>query len=123
MWVDFTTAGRTSDWKSPRLSAHASGDALSTMSRGLYADHMNGYITKGAPVDHPTVTSAVPASAPTTVLISDCGDSSHWLKYVSKTGKPAPGGAGGRQAITAEVKKQAGGWKVDLFAVRAVGTC
>jgi hypothetical protein len=123
MWVDFAAAGRTSDWKSPRLAEHASGDALSTMSRGLYADHMNGYVTKGAPVDHPTVTSAVPASAPTTVLISDCGDSSHWLKYLSKTGKPAPGGAGGRQAITAEVKKQAGGWKVDLFAVRAVGSC
>jgi hypothetical protein len=124
MWQDFVSAGRSSDWESPSLSRHATGDALLTMSKGLYADHLNGYVTRGEPIDHPTVTSAVPAADPTTVLISDCGDSSHTGKYVAKTGKPAPGGPGGRQAITAEVKKQPNGlWKVDRFSVRGVGTC
>ena len=124
MWRDFATAGHTSDWQSPLLSQYATGDALLQMSRGLYADHLNGYITKGAPVDHPTIKSATPASDPTTVLISDCGDSSTTKKYIAKADKPAPGASGGRQAIVAEVKKQNDGtWKVDRFAVEAVGTC
>ncbi len=124
MWRDFATAGHTSNWKSPALAAHATGDALLQMSRGLYADHYNGLITKGYPVDHPTVTKATPATAPTTILISDCGDSSHWLQYVAKTGKLADDIPGGRQAITAEAKKQPNGsWKIDRFAVQGVGTC
>lgn len=124
MWKDFAAAGHTSDWKSPLLSQYATGDALLQMSRGLYADHLNGYITKGAPVDHPTIKSATPTSDPTTVLVSDCGDSSHWLKYVAATGRLVPGTPGGRQAITAEAKRQSNGtWKVDRFAVEAVGTC
>ncbi len=124
MWRDFATAGHTSDWKSPALAAHSTGDALLQMSRGLYADHYNGLITKGYPVDHPTVTKATPATAPTTILISDCGDSSHWLQYVAKTGKLAPGEVGGRRSITAEVKRLADGtWKVDRFAVEGLGSC
>ncbi len=124
MWRDFATAGHTSDWKSPALAAHATGDALLQMSRGLYADHYNGLITKGYPVDHPTVTKATPATAPTTILISDCGDSGHWLQYVAKTGKLAPGEVGGRRSITAEVKRLADGtWQVDRFAVEGLGSC
>lgn len=124
MWRDFATAGHTSNWKSPTLAAHATGDALLQMSRGLYADHYNGLITKGYPVVHPTVTKATPAAAPTTILISDCGDSSHWLQYVAKTGKLAPGELGGRRSITAEVKRLADGtWKVDRFAVEGLGSC
>ncbi|MDT0263616.1 hypothetical protein [Jatrophihabitans lederbergiae] len=124
MWRDFAAAGLTSDWQSPALSTHATGDALLVMSRGLYADHYNGLITKGHPVLHPTVTKATPAASPTTILISDCGDSTHWLKYVAKTGKLENDVPGGRQAITAEAKKQPeGSWKVDRFAVEGVGSC
>lgn len=124
MWQDMAAAGRTSDWKSPLLAHHATGDALSTISRGLYADHLNGLVSKGAPKDHPTATSAVPTDSPTTVMISDCGDSTHWLKYRKDTGKLADADPGGRQAITAEVKRQPGGtWKVTRFAVEAVGSC
>jgi len=124
MWVDFATAGHTSDWQAPALSAHATAYALQVMQKSLYTDQQNGVITKGAPVDHPSVKSASPASDPTVVLISDCGDSSQTAKYVAKTGQPAPGGAGGRQSITAEVRKQPdGSWKVDQFAVDGVGSC
>lgn len=124
MWRDFAAAGHTSNWRSPALAAHATGDALLQMSRGLYADHYNGLITKGYPVDHPAVTRATPAAAPTTILISDCGDSTHWLQYVAKTGKLAPGEVGGRRSITAEVKRLAdGSWKVDRFAVEGLGSC
>jgi hypothetical protein len=124
MWQDFVAAGRTSDWQSPLLGDHATGDALLQMSRGLYADHYNGLVTRGAPVDHLVVRSATPAAEPTTVIISDCGDSTHFLKYYASTGQLAPEGDGGRQAITAEALKAADGtWKIDRFAVEDVGTC
>lgn len=123
MWADFATAGHTSDWRSPLLSRHATAYALQVLEKSLYTDHQNGVITKGAPVDHPRVKSVRPAHDPTVVLISDCGDSSRTRKYVVKTGKPT-GSPGGRQAITAEVRKQPdGSWKVDQFAVEGVGTC
>lgn len=123
MWRDMAKAGETADWQSPLLSQHATGDALSVMSRGMYADHLNGLVTKGAPEDHPTVTSASPSVNPTTVVISDCGDSTHWLKYRKDNGKLADNG-GGRRSITAEVRKQPDGtWKVAQFAVEGLGSC
>jgi hypothetical protein len=124
MWRDMAQAATTSDWKSPLLAQHATGDALSAISRGMYADHLNGLVSKGAPKDYPKVTSAVPASDPTTVMISDCGDSSHWLQYHKDSGKLADDTGGGRRAITAEAKKQAdGSWKVTRFAVEGLGSC
>ncbi|MFC4463956.1 hypothetical protein ACFPH6_05160 [Streptomyces xiangluensis] len=116
-------AGTTSDWNSPKLAQHATGDALSAISRSMYADHLNGLVTKGEPRNYPKVTSATPAENPTTVMISDCGDSTHWLKYRRDTGKLADEG-GGRRAITAEVTKQvSGSWKVTRFAVEGLGSC
>ncbi|MEU5437703.1 hypothetical protein AB0G73_30605 [Streptomyces sp. NPDC020719] len=117
-------AGKTSDWESARLARYATGDALSTISRGLYADHLNGLVSKGEPVNHPEVTKVDPAGNPTTVLISDCGDSTHWLRYRKDTGKLADDKPDGRRDITAEVKRQPdGGWKVTRFAVWGVGSC
>lgn len=34
MWADFVTAGTTSDWRSPDLGRHATGVALTNLSRG-----------------------------------------------------------------------------------------
>ncbi|WP_199818778.1 hypothetical protein [Streptomyces sp. NRRL B-1347] len=117
-------AARTSDWKSPRLARYATGEALKAITRGMYADHRNGLITKGRPENSPRATKLAPASDPTTVVITDCGDSTHWLKYRMQNGKLADDEPGGRQSITAEVKKQkGGGWKVTRFAVWEVGSC
>ncbi|WP_223006833.1 hypothetical protein [Streptomyces roseirectus] len=123
MWRDVAEAAKTSDWRSPILSRHATGDALSVISRSMYADHRNGLVAKGAPKTYPKAISADPSAGPTTVMISDCGDSTNWLKYRKDTGELADDTPGGRRAITAEVKKAAGGWKVARFAVEAVGSC
>ncbi|MEU0924580.1 hypothetical protein [Streptomyces malaysiensis] len=65
-----------------------------------------------------------PLSDPNTVLISDCGDSTHWLKYRADNGKLADDEPGGRRSITAEVKRQSDGkWKVTRFAVEEIGSC
>ncbi|MGP3769763.1 hypothetical protein ACTWJ8_02930 [Streptomyces sp. SDT5-1] len=124
MWQDVAAAARTSDWKSPLLARHATGDALGTITRGMYADHRNGLVTRGAPRNDPTVSRLTPRAAPVVALVSDCGDSTHWLKYRKTTGKLADSTPGGRRAITAEVKKQDdGAWKVTRFAVERVGSC
>jgi len=123
MWRDMAEAAKTSDWKSPLLARYATGEALSVISRSVYADYRNGLVTRGAPRNHPTVISAEPSDSPTTVMVSDCGDSTNWLKYRKDTSELADDTPGGRRAITAEVKKYAGGWKVSRFAVEAVGSC
>src|SRR5690349_21521753 len=42
MWRDYARAASTADWQSPGLAQFATGAALSTLSRGLYADHYGG---------------------------------------------------------------------------------
>jgi hypothetical protein len=124
MWRDFVAAGVTSDWRSSMLGQHATGIALSTLSRGMYADHYSGLVTKGSPVLHPTVVSMAPAQHPTTVVINDCGDSAHFMKYHQDTGAPASDGPGGRQFIKATVHRQSdNSWKVSDFGIQAVGSC
>lgn len=124
MWAEFEKAGTTSDWQDQALGQYATGVALTNLTRGLYADHANGLVTKGAPVLNPSVTSITPSGNPTSVVIADCGDSTHYLKYYASNGQPAPDGPGGRQYIKATVDKQAGGaWKVADFGIQGLGTC
>jgi hypothetical protein len=124
MWRDFADVATTSDWRSPTLARNATGDALSTLSRGLYADHYNGLVSRGRPVNNPQVSAVDPVDFPTKVVISDCGDSTNWVKYRADNGQPANDGPGGRRQIHAIVKKAVdGSWKVTDFGVQAVGTC
>lgn len=124
MWADFVTAGVTSDWKSARLADHATGVALTNLSRGLYADQRNGLVTKGQPKLAPSVSSVEPAENPVKIVVTDCGDSSEWLKSRLSDGAPTGDSPGGRQLIDAVVEKQSdGNWKVSDFGVQAPGSC
>ncbi|MEU5259745.1 hypothetical protein [Amycolatopsis sp. NPDC021455] len=124
MWSDMADAAVTSDWQSPKLAQNATAEALQTISRSLYADHYNGLVTKGRPINHPQVERVEPQADPTTVKISDCGDSTNWLKYRADNGAPADDGPGGHRRIEALVKKAVdGSWKVTTFAVHEVGSC
>lgn len=124
MWADFAAAGRTSDWQSPALGQHATGIALTNMSRGLYADHANGLVSKGEPQLSPIVSSVKPADDPTSVMVRDCGDSTEFLKYRASDGKLADATPGGKRQINAVVDRQSDdSWKVSDFAVRDIGTC
>jgi hypothetical protein len=124
MWRAYAAAGATSDWKAPALGQYATGIALTNLTRGLYADHRNGLVTKGNPVLNPTVSSVDPLDSPTKVIVSDCGDSTNWLKYHADTGQLADAEPGGRHAINAIVEKQPDdSWKVSDVGVQDVGTC
>lgn len=124
MWLAMAKAGETADWQSPKLAKYATGNALTTITRSLYADHKNGVVSKGRPTLDPQVSAGDPKDAPTTIRISDCGDSTDWLQYDADTGRPIDDEPGGRRAIEAEVKEQADGtWKVSRFAVQGLGSC
>lgn len=124
MWQDTVEAAKTSNWEDSKLSRHATKDALRVVTGILYADHKNGLITKGKPTYDPEVTSVKPKGDPTTVMISDCGDDSGWLRYRKKDGKRVDDKPGGPRLIKAEVKLQTDGeWRVTRFAVQGVGTC
>ncbi|MBQ0926695.1 hypothetical protein KBO27_22330 [Saccharopolyspora endophytica] len=124
MWQAMARAAETSDWRSPELAEYATGDALTTLSRSLYADHVNKLVTRGRPANHPTVSSVEPPGDPRTVMLADCGDSANWLKYRSGTDQLADETGGGRRSITAEVVTQPdGSWRVSRFSVQGVGTC
>lgn len=124
MWDDFVAAAATSDWQSPKLGRYATGLALSTLSRGLYADHYNGIVSKGVPTHDAKVSFVDPPSNPAKVVVSDCSDSTNALKYRADNGQHANDGPGGRRLINATVQKQSdGSWKVSDFGVQGVGTC
>jgi type II secretory pathway pseudopilin PulG len=124
MWHDFVVAGTTSDWQSDTLGQHATDPARTNMRRSLLADHNNGLVTKGEPTFTPTVTTADPPGNPTRIVIKDCSDGTHWLKYKSANGQLANDTPGGRHLINAIVEKQSdGSWKVSEYGVHEVGTC
>jgi hypothetical protein len=124
MWRDVAAVATTSDWRSPRLAEHATGDALSVLSRQLYADHYNGLISKGAPSYSPVAQSVDSQYEPKTVVVSDCSDASTWLKYRADNGRPADDEPGGKHRIHAEVKLAVdGSWRVTRFAVEGTGSC
>ncbi|MFD4248276.1 hypothetical protein ACFWQL_00880 [Amycolatopsis thermoflava] len=124
MWQDFAEAGTTSDWQSSKLAQHAASLALTNLSRGLYADHYNGLVTKGEATHDARVMSAEPANEPTRVIVTDCSDSTNALKYRADNGQLADSTPGGRRLINGQVElQQDNSWKVTDFAVHEVGTC
>ncbi len=64
LWQAMAEASHTSNWQSPGLVRYASGAALQVASGGLYADHYNGLVSRGAPVLHPEVISVSPPESP-----------------------------------------------------------
>jgi hypothetical protein len=124
MWDAFSEAATTSDWRSPALGRYATGVALTNLSRGLYADHYNGLVTKGTPTHSAEAASFEPQENPTTVVVTDCSASTKALKYHADTGALADETGGGRRLINGVVERQAdGSWKVSDFGVHEVGSC
>jgi hypothetical protein len=123
MWTADAQAAQTADWRAPYLSRYASGDALQVLTGGLYADHANGLISRGAPVNNPKVTAVEPPNAPTGVMISDCSDDRNWVRSKAD-GSSFTDTPGGLHRIVAEVRLDTdGAWRVSEFGVGAVGSC
>ncbi len=122
MWADLVSAARTSDFRSARLSHHASGDALNLFVQGLARDQLHGIVTRGEPIIHPEVASFTPSEDPTRATVTDCFDDTHWVEYQT-SGKLAKNPPGGRRSTKADLQKAGGAWKVTQLTVGATGTC
>jgi hypothetical protein len=122
MWADMVIASQTSDYQSPLLPQHASGDALSLLVHGLYLNGLNGIVTKGQPIFHPQVTSLSPATDPIEATITDCVDDTHWLEYRT-SGVLVNNTPGGHHATAAVVQESAGVWRVSALVVQSLDTC
>ncbi|WP_226930808.1 MULTISPECIES: hypothetical protein [Parafrankia] len=123
MWQKYTQASHTSDWQASYLSQYAAGDALQFLSRDLYADHYNGLVSKGAPVNSPQVTSVSPDDTPTWAMIDDCVDARHWLRYRAD-GSLLDDKPGALHKVLAEVRVHTDGkWRVTRFGIGDPGSC
>lgn len=123
MWNAFAQAGQVPDPDAPDLRRYAAGDALKRIVGVLVVYRDQGVVTQGGPTDYPSVTSAVPADAPTEVDVVDCGDSTNWTKHKKATGELIQNDPRGRRHITAVVKLTDGLWKVNTFDVGDIGSC
>jgi hypothetical protein len=122
MWTDLATAARTSDYQSPLLPRHASGSVLTLFVQGLARDQLHGIVTRGHPVLHPQITSLSPSGDPTTAIVRDCFDDTHWIEYKT-SGGVAKNPSGGRRSTSAHLEESDGTWKVTELTVGATGTC
>jgi hypothetical protein len=124
MWRDVTAASRTSDYRSPRLSLHAVGDALALMVHGLKLDREQGLISLGAPVFNPVISQLAPQNQPTKAVIRDCVSDTNWRLVDVKTGDPATkGSTPGWHKVDATVTKQRLTWRVTKLRIWETGTC
>jgi hypothetical protein len=122
MWGDLVSAARTSDYRSPTLGDHTTGQALTLFVQGLARDQLHGIVTDGHVTLDPVVGSTAPSADPTRVTVTDCVDDSHWVEYTTSGGRAA-NPAGGRRRTTAVVARRPGAWKVTQLTVGAVGSC
>jgi hypothetical protein len=83
-WADVVEAGKTADWRSPRLDDHATGETLQTVRDNLRKIQSDGEVVRGTVRLHPRVTSVQGATA----ILSDCNDATDLLRYDAKTGAP-----------------------------------
>jgi hypothetical protein len=122
MWADLVVAAETSDFQSPLLARHATGDALTLLVQGLARDRLHDIVTRGVTAHHPAVTSMSPAPDPTRATVTDCFDDSRWIEYTTD-GQRAHNNPGGRRSTSADLVRTGGTWKVSQLTIAAIGTC
>jgi hypothetical protein len=124
MWHAYQNAIQVPDPASPELARYATGDALTTMTKGLQSLKDQGLKGTGEIVVSPKITAFSPATAPTDIEITDCLDSTQSHIVRASPGSPYNDTPGGHRRVQASVQRQVdGSWKVSGFGVQAVGTC
>ena len=83
-WADVIEAGKTTDWRSPRLDDHATGETLQTVRDNYRQLHADGEVVRGVVRLHPRVTSVQGSTA----IVDDCNDATDFLRYDAKTAAP-----------------------------------
>jgi hypothetical protein len=117
-WADVTAVGKTSNWQSPRLADHATGDALAQARATFHTLKARGLVALGT-VDLRAKVLSVKATAAT---LYDCNSTSNFLAYDAKTGALRDKSSGRRNGKTVTLRLQDGAWKVANVATE-VGRC
>jgi hypothetical protein len=125
MYDDMAATAETSDYESPRLREHATGQAFVLIRVVLYRNHINGLVSHGKDeISYPQFTSATPPEAPTSVGITACVNGEHDLLYRADTNQLLNDRPGDRRLHEATVDRQAtGGWLVSKLIVRDPASC
>ena len=107
-WDDVVAAGRTADWRSPRLDDHATGEALAQTRATLRALARRGLVAKGTVSLRPKVLRL----SGTTAVVYDCNSTSGFLAYDARTGQLRDRPSGQRNGKTVTLIREGGTWKV-----------
>ncbi|WP_162561558.1 hypothetical protein [Salinispora mooreana] len=119
LWQSMAKAGEIPDPDAPELRQYASGDALTRVVRALVTYRETGVVTRGRPVNDPSVVSATA----TEVKLADCGDSTNWTTHTKSSGEPIEEDPRGRRRITATVNLAENAWEVTSFHLEEIGSC
>ncbi len=124
MWNSYQAALDVPDPNYPDLTHYATGKALTTLTTGIQSVKDQGLKGTGTILVAPKITGISAAGTPTEIEITDCLDSSQSHIVRAGTGPAYRDTPGGHRRTLATLRRQAdGSWKVESFAVRAVGTC
>jgi hypothetical protein len=117
-WDDVVTTARTADWQSPRLAAHATGQALQQARAHHRALKEFGLVTLGTIKMNPQVVTVEAATA----SVRDCQDLSDYLRHDAKTGALRDKPSGKRYLVNARLVREDDVWKVTT-ATQEAGKC
>lgn len=123
MWQTVQADANGGSYNILDLSAYVTGKPLQLFSENLANWHAEGAVIRGEMVMNPAVVGETPATAPTTVQITDHFDDSHALLYYSATGALVNDKPGGCHLVHAAVVDMHGVWRVTSLDIGAPGTC
>lgn len=122
MWSTYAKATGSANYLSPDLSRYATAGARDLLVRALYNYKKEGVVTRGAPVNHPTVARLATTEKPPQATVRDCMDSSQWRRY-DRNGKLIDTTPPRPRLVRAELASYDGSWKTTLLVVNKGGTC
>ena len=113
-WDDYIEVARTSDYRSPRLAEHATGDALRRLRYQLSLYDAQGLVARGRPVRTATQVTSISVQSAT---VAECLDSNKWLAHDAKTGKLRDKPSGKIRRVRATLSHVGEGWKVSKLDI------
>jgi len=119
MMGDWQVAATTADDQSPTLAHHMTGQAFALVVGDISKDKRSGVVVKG----QVHISPAIEQVSATDAVVTDCADSTGWLKYSATAGVVAPGQVGGKHHVLAHVAAADGTWRVDKLDVYPIGSC
>jgi len=117
-WDDMIAVGATTNWRSPRMDDHATGNALAQAQATYRLLHRRGLVARGTVKVRPEVLSIRGDKA----TVYDCNSTSNFLAYDARTGELRDRSSGRSDGMTVTLLRRNGTWKV-ADSTTEVGKC